>query len=284
MGIDSEANLVVIELKRMDGGDMDLQAVRYAAMVSAMTFDDLVGYYAKFLKNNNYEGDADAKYLLYEFLDMGDSDVIELQTVKIVLAAQKFSKELTTSVLWLNEQKLDIRCVRLHPYNNNGQILMDVQTIIPLPETHVYQTQLRRHSEREQKWAKKGKVPKYNVSFGGKPYLNLSKRKLMYTIFSELFENDENPENIMQILPSQIQVFNGLLEDEEVRNTLKLKDKGAKSSRTTRFFCENNEPVQHRGKTYVLSNQWGKDTLDLVKGLVNKFPNHNIKVSEADPD
>ena len=237
-----------------------------------------------FLSDNNYEGDADAKHLLYEFLDMVDSDVIELQTVKIVLAAQKFSKELTTSVLWLNEQKLDIRCVRLHPYNNNGQILMDVQTIIPLPETHVYQTQLRRHSEREQKWAKKGKVQKYNVSFGGKPYLNLNKRKLMYTIFSELFENDENPENIMQILPSQIQVFNGLLEDEEVRNKLKLKDKGAKSSRTTRFFCENNEPVQHRGKTYVLSNQWDKDTLDLVKGLVNKFPNHNIKVSEADPD
>ncbi|OFW20674.1 MAG: hypothetical protein A3H97_17380 [Acidobacteria bacterium RIFCSPLOWO2_02_FULL_65_29] len=40
LGIDREANLVVIELKRTeDGGHMELQAIRYAAMVSKMTFD-----------------------------------------------------------------------------------------------------------------------------------------------------------------------------------------------------------------------------------------------------
>jgi RecB family endonuclease NucS len=38
--IDSDANLVVVELKRSeDGGHMELQALRYAAMVSAMTFE-----------------------------------------------------------------------------------------------------------------------------------------------------------------------------------------------------------------------------------------------------
>ena len=37
--LDSDANLVVVELKRSeDGGHMELQALRYAAMVSAMTF------------------------------------------------------------------------------------------------------------------------------------------------------------------------------------------------------------------------------------------------------
>src|SRR3954452_18951029 len=40
LGIDRDANLVVIELKRIDdGGHMDLQAIRYAAMVSKMTFE-----------------------------------------------------------------------------------------------------------------------------------------------------------------------------------------------------------------------------------------------------
>jgi len=43
LGIDKAANLVVIELKRTeDGGHMELQAIRYAAMVSKMTFDRLV--------------------------------------------------------------------------------------------------------------------------------------------------------------------------------------------------------------------------------------------------
>ena len=40
LGINKDANLVVIELKRTkDGGHMELQAIRYSAMVSTMTFD-----------------------------------------------------------------------------------------------------------------------------------------------------------------------------------------------------------------------------------------------------
>jgi len=49
LGIDKEANLVVIELKRtIDGGHMDLQALRYAAMVSTMTFARLVEIYTEY--------------------------------------------------------------------------------------------------------------------------------------------------------------------------------------------------------------------------------------------
>src|SRR5260370_33936774 len=51
LGLDKEANLVVIELKRTeDGGHMELQAIRYAAMVSTTTFDKVVDVYAGFLK------------------------------------------------------------------------------------------------------------------------------------------------------------------------------------------------------------------------------------------
>jgi hypothetical protein len=48
--IDKKANLVVVELKRTeDGGHMELQAIRYAAMISKMTFVEAVGAHAKFL-------------------------------------------------------------------------------------------------------------------------------------------------------------------------------------------------------------------------------------------
>ncbi len=43
LAIDRNANLIIIELKRTDSGDhMELQALRYASMISTMTFEHLV--------------------------------------------------------------------------------------------------------------------------------------------------------------------------------------------------------------------------------------------------
>lgn len=49
--IDKQANLVVIELKRTDdGGHMELQSIRYAAMISNMTFEKAVEYYESYYR------------------------------------------------------------------------------------------------------------------------------------------------------------------------------------------------------------------------------------------
>jgi RecB family endonuclease NucS len=54
LAIDKLARLVVIELKRTeDGGHMELQAIRYAAMVSTMTFDQAVSTFGSHLKKLN---------------------------------------------------------------------------------------------------------------------------------------------------------------------------------------------------------------------------------------
>lgn len=116
LGVDKDANLVVIELKRTeDGGHMDLQAVRYAAMVSTMTFDDAVESFDQYLDSLGRE--ENARELLMGFLDWEEPDEDKFaQEVRIVLASAEFSKEITTSVLWLNDHGLDIRCIRLRPY------------------------------------------------------------------------------------------------------------------------------------------------------------------------
>ena len=63
--------------------------------------------------------------------------------VRIVLVSAGFSKELTTAVLWLNEHDLDIRCVRLRPFANGDQTIVDVQQVVPLPEAEEYTIRLK---------------------------------------------------------------------------------------------------------------------------------------------
>ncbi|MYG17974.1 MAG: hypothetical protein F4207_16345, partial [Gemmatimonadetes bacterium] len=127
LGIDKNADLVVVELKRTtDGGYMDLQALRYAAMISTLTFDKLVDTYESYLRKN--ESEINPEESLLEFLGWEEPKDEFAQDVKIVLASAEFSKELCTSVMWLNNFGLDIRCVRMNPYLSQDGLFLDIQT------------------------------------------------------------------------------------------------------------------------------------------------------------
>ncbi len=91
LGVDRQAKLVVIELKRTrDGGHMDLQAIRYAAMVSNMTFDSAVSAFRRYLDELGKEDDARERLL--EFLKWEEENEDQFaQEVRIVLAATEFS-------------------------------------------------------------------------------------------------------------------------------------------------------------------------------------------------
>src|SRR6202140_1476584 len=143
LAIDKDANLVVIELKRTeDGGHMELQALRYAAMGSALTFDEAVGAFEKYPSHNG--GELDARPRILEFLDWEDSDVAGFpNSVRMILVAADFSMEITTTVLWLTAQGLDIKSVRLRPHGDAARLLIDVQQVLPLPEAETYQIKIR---------------------------------------------------------------------------------------------------------------------------------------------
>ena len=73
LGLDRDANLVVIELKRTaNGGHMELQALRYAAMVSAMTFESAVDAYREFIEPK--EADVDPRERILQFLNWAEPD------------------------------------------------------------------------------------------------------------------------------------------------------------------------------------------------------------------
>ena len=149
LAIDRDANLVVIELKRTeDGGHMELQALRYAAMVSTLTFSQVVEIFGDYLRKRN--DDRPPEQTILEFLRWDEVQEEDFATdVRIVLASAEFSREVTTAVLWLNDRNLDIRCVRIKPYGNPENTLLDVQQIIPLPEAEDYQVRVRERHQRE---------------------------------------------------------------------------------------------------------------------------------------
>lgn len=156
LAIDRDANLVVIELKRSnDGGHMELQAIRYASMISTMTFERAVEVHARYLTKlqpHHTTGEdatiTHARDQILTFLKWDDpvSDVFG-NDVRILLVSEDFSKELTSAVLWLREHNIDIRCIRLRPYKHDTHTFVDVQQLIPLPEAQEYQIKLRQKDQ-----------------------------------------------------------------------------------------------------------------------------------------
>ncbi len=127
---------------------MDLQPVRYAAMVSSMIMAQVVEAHAR---THGTEVDA-ARSEIMGFLGSAVEEEHELPTeVRIVLVAADFSTELTTTVLWLNQHDLDIRCIRLRPYRLDTDILIDATQILPLPEATDFEVKLRASGREKRK-------------------------------------------------------------------------------------------------------------------------------------
>ena len=287
LGIDKDANIVVIELKRTeDGGHMELQAIRYAAMVSTLTFDKIVDIYGKYLKTNNID-DLPREKLL-EFLEWDDADEEQFgQDVRIVLASSNFSKELTTTVMWLNERDLDIRCVRLRPYKDGERTLLDVQTVIPLPEAEEYQIQIREKQQKERQSRKSSNdLTRYKLTVGDDVITDLPKRWLAFHIFKSVVEHGIHPSKLQDVIPwrrnSLFTILDGELDENGVYEKLMETDTGGKIAKPRRFYSKEGQFFHVDGKTYLFSNQWGRRALEAMNNIKDAFPELEIKIQAQD--
>lgn len=282
LGIDKDANLVVIELKRTeDGGHMELQAIRYAAMVSTMTFNKAVDYYKKYLKSINQ--DIDAEESLLSFLEWEESNDDEFcQDVKIVLASAEFSKELTASVLWLNERNMDIRCFRLKPYKLGDEVLLDVQKIIPLPEAAEFQVQIREKKLKERLSKESARdLTKYDVIISGETHSSLAKRRAIFIVIKQLCEVGITPEEIHKVLSWRAnglwRIVEGDVNSEMFReNVLKAAASGGSAFEPRRWFYDEEQLIHSNNRTYALTKMWGSRTEEAMTDLLKEFPNNDI--------
>jgi hypothetical protein len=177
-----------------------------------MTFDQTVEAYGGYLLRRGRQED-DPRAMILQFLEWDDADDRQFaQDVRIMLASADFSRELTSSVLWLNERDLDIQCVRLTPYKLDGRLLVEVQAFIPLPEMDDYLVQVREKAQKErQARASAIDFTHFDVHIGDKQYPGLTKRHAILRIFCHLCENDISPEDIAALVPrSQQRVIHTL--------------------------------------------------------------------------
>jgi hypothetical protein len=207
LAVDKTGRLVVIELKRTDdGGHMELQALRYAAMVSTMTFDQLVSTYA----DNNTVSELEARQAIGEWIEgIGEDDLDDAldvldNKVRIILVSANFSTEVTSTVLWLNQEYgLDIQCWRLVPYRLHGDVLVDMQQLIPLPESADFQ--IKQRDKNLETVAAKVRAStkdytKYDVTVEGKASLGLSKQSAVSHLVRELLHRGIAGHEIRNVL------------------------------------------------------------------------------------
>ena len=272
--LDKDANLVVVELKRTeDGGHMELQSIRYAAMVANLTFDKAVRAYQQYLKKNGIES-IDPQEEIMSFLEWDEVNEEEFANdVRIILVSADFSKEITTSVLWLIERDIDIKCIRIKPQKDGSNLYFDIQQIIPLPEATDYTVKLREKAA-EQRQARRESsrdYTKYNLTIGDLNKTNLNKRQTMHLAMSQAVRLGISPEQLMELTGSKRWIWVDQLcnskeefENSEIHNV--------RSYDPSRWFNADSELIQYEGKTYAFSNQQGKGTYDLVTSTFQKFP------------
>jgi hypothetical protein len=284
LGIDKEANLIVIELKRTeDGGHMELQSIRYASMISTMTFDRAAEVFGRYLTALGKEK-QDPRTLMLDFLgwDEPDEDLFG-QDVRIVLASAEFSKELTSSVLWLIDHTIDIRCVRLKPYALEGRILVDVQQIIPLPEVQEYQVQIRDKIRKERESRTSGvDFTRFDIRIENEQHPSMWKRNAIFLICKHLCDKSVNPDEIAGVLnwrPNRVWFsVDGTVDAAEFNSRAAAKATAIGGTfDPRRWFCDDGELCQANGKTYAFSSQWGGEGWHRAMGVLKeRFPQFNI--------
>lgn len=269
--LDDQANLVVVELKRDDAAHMELQALRYAAMISTMRFEQAVEAHRKYLLSIGSSEDPAQE--IRDFLDVEEGEAVALSDkVRIVLASAEFSTELTTAVLWLNKQGLDLRCVQMRPHQIADRVLLDIQQVIPLPQAEEYQVAVREKSmEQDAARVQDRDMTRYDLTIGEDIFPNLPKRRLMLGVVGEAIRQGMSISEVEGAVDWRGNMFitaDGTLDGAQLTEAF--------GGKKLRYFTDDSELFHITGKTYALSKMWGERTLEAVDNLLNRLPNSEM--------
>ena len=153
LAIDKSGNLVIIENKLDDSGkDVTWQAIKYASYCSSLSKSDVIEIYQKYLNDQCLkESAADNLSDFFDNRDLKDVDINVGNGQRIFFVAANFRKEVTSSVMWLLNSGLKMKCFKVTPYEYGGKVLLDFDQIIPVKDAEDYTISIAKKTQDENK-------------------------------------------------------------------------------------------------------------------------------------
>lgn len=134
LALDSDGHLIVVELKRDKAPDtVEMQALKYAALVSRFTRDDLDKVHARYLSKQTGT-DVSVEQAAEELDAWATITEESLRLPSVVLMASDFPPTVTATVVFLHQQLgLDIRLLAFQAYQTANDVLVTVSQHYPPP-------------------------------------------------------------------------------------------------------------------------------------------------------
>lgn len=137
LAIGGDGRLIVVELKRGAAPHtIHMQAVNYAAMVSRLQPEDVADLLAI---SRSRMGQQTSRDSALTFLETEKLMTLEgIRKPRIVLIASDFPPSVTASVVWLNEQRVDISLIRFRAYRVADKTLVSFSRLYPVPDVEEF--------------------------------------------------------------------------------------------------------------------------------------------------
>lgn len=238
LALDKAANLVIIETKQENYNGFEWQAIKSVSYFSNLFPDDIFHFYAQYLGTTEEEAQARAE----EFVD-ADLQLLN-QKQRIIMVAPDFPPDLLSSVFYLREHQIEIKCLKLQRFTNSANDVFIVPTwIVPIQE-------LKDHVERLENQIKRiRKVPAAPAS------TKAEKKELTDAELAEKFvetlqkESDMVPKitAFFEIISADDRAFS----KEEIRNELFNRGLGADLGQAAKITESISQHIANRSNSHL---------------------------------
>jgi len=129
LAVDEEGSLVVIEVKRdLIGGDADLQALRYAALIGDWSESEI-----REQAEGYWESLGEERDFLEETQELCGDEVTFNTAQRVILVGRDVKPRLGTMSLWLIKQGVSLRVVAISLLKDDDHLFLQPQVVIPPP-------------------------------------------------------------------------------------------------------------------------------------------------------